>query len=48
MSTADYVAKYPRRRALLKEVENYWIDDAYRELFVGPWCKLTDQDPPGR
>lgn len=30
MSTADYVAKYPRRRELLKIVDTYWIDGPYR------------------
>ncbi|WVF65338.1 hypothetical protein IAT40_000064 [Kwoniella sp. CBS 6097] len=29
-TTADYVAKYPRRRALLKTVEKYWLDEAKR------------------
>ncbi|ADV23037.1 hypothetical protein I315_04869 [Cryptococcus gattii Ru294] len=29
-STADYVAKYPRRAALLHAVEKYWLDDARR------------------
>ncbi|EJT53100.1 hypothetical protein A1Q1_00107 [Trichosporon asahii var. asahii CBS 2479] len=32
MSTADYVAKYNRRRALLTQVENYWIDEAYHTI----------------
>ena len=27
MSSADYVAKYPRRRALKDKVEAYWIDE---------------------
>lgn len=44
MSTADYVAKYNRRRALLTQVENYWIDEAYRELSHS--SKLTEQDLP--
>lgn len=35
MSTADYVAKYARRRALLTTVEKYWLDEAYRECL--PW-----------
>ncbi|BEI85184.1 hypothetical protein CcaverHIS002_0505850 [Cutaneotrichosporon cavernicola] len=30
MSAQDYVAKYPRRRELLKTVDTYWIDDPYR------------------
>lgn len=34
MSTADYVAKYPRRRALLDTVDKYWLDEAYRESLV--------------
>jgi hypothetical protein len=32
MSTADYVAKYARRRALLETVERYWIEEGYREF----------------
>lgn len=31
-STADYVAKYPRRAALLHTVEKYWLDDARRKF----------------
>lgn len=43
MSTADYVAKYTRRRALLTQVENYWIDEAYRELGY----RTVEADRPG-
>jgi regulator of nonsense transcripts 2 len=31
MSTADYVARYPRRRALLENVEKFWLEDARSE-----------------
>lgn len=37
MSTADYVAKYPRRRAHLAAVEKYWLDEAYRESESPTW-----------
>ncbi|RSH95137.1 hypothetical protein EHS25_000223 [Saitozyma podzolica] len=30
MSTADYVAKYPRRQQLLGQVEKYWLDEPRR------------------
>lgn len=46
MSTADYVAKYNRRRALLTQVENYWIDEAYRELRVAHQADRAG--PPGQ
>lgn len=46
MSTADYVAKYNRRRALLTQVENYWIDEAHRELSAGYTADRTG--PPGQ
>ncbi|ODN80903.1 hypothetical protein L202_03029 [Cryptococcus amylolentus CBS 6039] len=29
-TTADYIAKYPRRQALLETVETYWLDDPRR------------------
>lgn len=31
-STADYIAKYRRRAALLHTAEKYWLDDARREF----------------
>lgn len=36
MSTADYVAKYARRRALLETVERYWLDEGYRKCQPRP------------
>lgn len=32
-TTSDYVAKYPRRRSLLENVEKYWLDEPRRERF---------------
>ncbi|WVQ73762.1 hypothetical protein IAR50_003342 [Cryptococcus sp. DSM 104548] len=29
-TTADYIAKYPRRKGLLETVETYWLDDPKR------------------
>jgi hypothetical protein len=31
MSTAEYVAKYPRRLKLLGQVEKFWLDEAKSE-----------------
>ena len=36
MSTADYVAKYPRRSALREKVETFWSEDA-----KSAWLPLT-------
>jgi regulator of nonsense transcripts 2 len=47
MSTADYVAKYGRRRALQATVEKYWLDEAYRELVTGA-LQANNPGPPGQ
>lgn len=34
MSSAEYVAKYTRRRALREKVERYWLEEAQRPFFL--------------
>jgi len=34
MSTADYVAKYPRRVALREKMEQYWLEEAKSTSFL--------------